>query len=408
MRLASALSFWGRNMTPAARIQAAIEILDEIIAGKAAEQALTGWARRSRFAGSKDRHAIRDHVFDVLRNMRSFAALGGADTGRALMLGACRAADLDPGELFSGVGHAPLPLSEEESRQGRDPHSGAEAADIPDWLWPEFKTSLGDHAEAVANALKERAPVHLRVNSVKTGIDAAVAALAKEGISTTRHAACTTALEVTEGARRITQSEAYKTGLVELQDAASQAVVAAIPLKSGMRILDYCAGGGGKSLALATTPGVQVFAHDSAAQRMKDIPERARRAGIKVRCLSTQEVRAKAPFDVVLTDVPCSGSGSWRRSPAGKWALTQDGLDRLASTQRSILSQVADLVAEEGRLVYATCSVLATENNGAIDSFLRANPGWKRDWDKQWTMLDGTDGFYAAHLTRASFVEKQL
>lgn len=394
-------------MTPAARIQAAIDILDEILAGKPAEQALTGWARRSRFAGSKDRHAVRDHVFDALRNKRSFMALGGAGTGRGLMIGASRATGLETADLFNGVGHAPGPLTSEEAAQGRNPAPGAEAADLPDWLWPEFTRSLGDKASAVADALRERAPVHLRVNTLKTDITAAIAALRKDGITAIPHAACATALEVTEGARRITQSDAYKSGQVELQDAASQAVVAAIPLQSGMRVLDYCAGGGGKSLALAATPGVQVFAHDSAANRMKDIPERAKRAGVKIECLSSQEVGNKAPFDVVLTDVPCSGSGSWRRSPAGKWALTQDGLDRLASTQKSILSLVADLVAENGHLVYATCSVLNTENRAVTDHFLRDRPDWNRDWDKQWTMLDGTDGFYTAHLTRAAFVEKQ-
>ena len=149
-------------MTPAARVQAAIDILDDILAGTPAEKALTGWARRSRFAGSKDRAAIRDHVFDALRRKRSYAAWGGAETGRGLMLGAVRAKGDDPAELFTGQGHAPLPVQPQET--GRPPRSDAERLDIPDWLWPILVRSLGEESEAAAMALQRRAPVHLRVN----------------------------------------------------------------------------------------------------------------------------------------------------------------------------------------------------------------------------------------------------
>ena len=166
-------------MTPAARVQAAIEILDAIGSGDPAERALTRWARSSRYAGSKDRAAVRNHVFDVLRRRRSSAALGGAETGRGLMLGLLRGDGIDPGEVFGATPHAPPPLSEAERATGRDPEPGAEALDLPDWLWSAFQDSLGETAEATAEALRHRAPVHLRVNLARTSVADAQAALAR-------------------------------------------------------------------------------------------------------------------------------------------------------------------------------------------------------------------------------------
>lgn len=387
-------------MTPAARLAAAIDILDQITAGTPAEQALTGWARHSRFAGSKDRAAVRDHVFDVLRARRSLAALGGAATGRGLVLGLCRRDGIDPATMFTGEGHAPAPLAAEELAAGHAPAPGAEAMDIPDWLWPEFTASLGDRAEAAAQVLQSRAPVHLRVNLAKVSRQEAVAALAADGVITQPHPAAETALEVTEGARAIRNCAAYLDGRVELQDAASQAVVEALPLQEGIRVLDYCAGGGGKTLALGARARLALFAHDAAPRRMRDLPARAERAGLKVSLLEGDEVDRKAPYDLVLCDVPCSGSGSWRRAPEGKWLLTPEGLDQLDVTQDQILDRAAGLVAPGGMLAYATCSQLDRENGQRIDAFLARHPGWRCAWRRSWPVEGGTDGFFAAHLTR--------
>ncbi len=387
-------------MTPAARVEASIGVLDEILAGAPVEKALTGWARRSRFAGSKDRAAVRDHVFDALRCKRSFVARGGSETGRGLMIGAIRTAGGDLAQIFNGERYAPVPVTEAE--QGRDFRTDAERLDIPEWLWPEFQASLGDDAEAAAIALQARAPVHLRVNLSKTDLSRAIQKLADEGIQAHPHPACDTALEVTEGARRIGQSRAYAEGVVELQDAASQAVIAALDLRPGMRVLDYCAGGGGKTLALAArTEGVRVFAHDANPGRMRDLPARAQRAGAGVEVLSTDQVSAQAPFDLVLTDVPCSGSGSWRRAPAGKWALTPERLDDLTRVQAGIIKSVAPLVAPGGTLAYATCSMLTIENDAVVDGFLRDDPAWQAGFRKTWLVSHGADGFYSAHLTRS-------
>ncbi|MDU9003720.1 RsmB/NOP family class I SAM-dependent RNA methyltransferase [Sedimentitalea todarodis] len=387
-------------MTPAARVQAAIEILDEILAGKAAEQALTGWSRRSRYAGSKDRVAVRDHVFDVMRRMRSFAALGGARNGRGLMLGAMRHAGSDPETVFTGVAYAPAGLTDAERSAGQDPDPGPEALDIPDWLWPRFTESLSEESEACAKALQDRAPVHLRVNLAKGDVPQAQDRLLQDGIATISHPAASTALEITEGARRLRQSEAYQTGLVELQDAASQAVVEALPLRDGMRVLDYCAGGGGKALAMASRARVEIFAHDVAPDRMRDLPARAARAGATISAIPSSDLKQAGPFDLVLCDAPCSGSGAWRRAPEGKWRLDETGLQELCGIQVEILETVSGMVADDGLLAYATCSVLRDENQGQIERFLKQNGGWRLAVQQQWTMQHGTDGFYTAHLTR--------
>lgn len=388
-------------MTPAARLQAAIEILDQVLAGEAAEKALTSWGRRSRFAGSKDRAAVRDHVFTALRCLRSHAALGGARSGRGLILGALREAGTDPDSVFTGVGHAPAVLTAEERQLPASLEADSpEALDIPDWLWPEFRASLGAGAVDAARALRSRAPVHLRVNPRRGSVAEALERLRADGIEATEHPAARMALEVVEGARRLRNAEAYQSGLVELQDAASQAVVEQLPLSDGMKVLDYCAGGGGKALAMAAQADIDLFAHDADPRRMKDLPQRAARAGAKVSCLATDALDSAGPFDLVLCDVPCSGSGSWRRAPEGKWRLTAERLQDLYQVQASILREAARLTAPGGYLAYATCSMLRGENTEQVQRFIQDNAGWKLVCEHSWKVQDGTDGFHVAVLTR--------
>ncbi|MDX1781965.1 MAG: RsmB/NOP family class I SAM-dependent RNA methyltransferase [Thalassovita sp.] len=384
-------------MTPGARLQAAIEILDRILQGEAAEKALTGWARRSRFAGSKDRAAIRDHVFDAIRCKRSYAALGGAMTGRGVVIGLARAQGLDLEVLFSGEGHAPAPLSAAEAAAGRQPE-GAEALDLPDWLEPLFRDSLGDRAEEIAQVMKTRAPVMLRVNLRKGDRGKAIAALREDGIETRPAEISDTALLVEEGARKVASSAAFQTGLVELQDGASQAVVDALPLEAGMRVLDYCAGGGGKTLAMAGRVEAEFNAHDANVARLNDLPSRAKRAGVRVQVLKPGAVTGE--FDLVLCDVPCSGSGSWRRAPDGKWRLTAEKLDELNGIQGDILETAAALVAPGGILAYATCSVLDRENGDRVDAFLAAHPDWTETDRRHWLPGPAGDGFFLSCLTR--------
>ena len=382
-------------MTPAARIAAAIEILDAVQHGAAAEQQLTSWARRNRFAGSGDRAAIRDHVFAALRCRRSFAALGGAATGRGLMLGALRDAGQDPAELFTGQGYAPAALTAAEAAFA--PPTDL-PPDLPDWLLAPWNEALAGDVGPVEQAMRHRAPVFLRVNLRKATRDQAVRALQEDGIEVTAHPLSPTALQVTSNPRRVQKSAPFRDGWVELQDAASQAISDMIPLRPGARVLDYCAGGGGKTLALAAREDARFFAHDIDPRRMKDLPSRAKRAGARVEVLNTDQISPRDRFDVVVCDVPCSGSGAWRRSPEGKWALTPERLQQLQQVQAEILQTCQGLVAPGGVLAYATCSVLRAENSDQVSRFAAAHPRWRATQTRQLTPLDGGDGFFIALL----------
>lgn len=389
-------------MTPGARVAAAIAVLDRALAGEPVEKLLTNWARGSRFAGSGDRAAVRDLVYDALRCRRSFAALGGSDTGRGLMLGHARHAGADLDAVFSGQGHAPDPVQDAET--GRRP-TEAEALDLPEWLIPEMRAGLGEDLPAVASAMQARAPVFLRVNLRKASVDQAIAALDAEGIAAHPHPLAQTALEVTAGARKVQTSSPYLTGLVEVQDASSQAVVQALPLRDGMRVLDHCAGGGGKTLAIAARARLDLVAHDVAPARMRDLPARATRAGVEVRLTDAPETGGA--YDLVLADAPCSGAGSWRRDPQGKWLLTPERLAAIGLVQDAILDRIAPMVAPEGVLAYVTCSLLERENGSRIAGFIARSPGWRIRSEHRFTPLLGGDGFYLALLTRAPFTNTQ-
>ena len=381
-------------MTPAARLSVAIEVLDPILSGQAPEVVLTNWGRANRYAGSGDRAAIRDLVYDALRCRASFAALGGGLSGRGLVLGGLRAAGADVGALFSGEGHAPAPVTDHD--KGHDPH-GYDALDCPPWLGPRLEVALGADFAPTLRALQSRAPVFLRVNLARTTRDDAAAVLAEEAIVTKPVPWVHTALEVTENARKVQTSTAYQTGLVELQDASSQAVVAGLYLTPNVKVLDYCAGGGGKALALAAR-GAKVWAHDAYPARMSDLPQRSARAGQRI-MITAQPAETK-PYDVVLTDVPCSGSGSWRRDPAGKWALTQARLEELRVLQAQIMDDAAPLVRHGGTLAYATCSLLGEENETQVEAFLSRHAGWVAKTQRRFSPLLGGDGFFLATLTR--------
>jgi 16S rRNA (cytosine967-C5)-methyltransferase len=384
-------------MTPAARISAAIEILDRALGGTPIEPALTAWGRANRFAGSGDRAAIRDLVFDAWRCKRSFAALGGSDTGRGLMLGRLRATGKDAALFFTGEGHAPAPSTPLDAPR---PATDSEALDCPDWLVPRLQHSLSDQFAPIMRALQQRAPVFLRVNLARTTRTVAAAQLADNGIDTATHPLAEASLQVLTPGRKLLTTQAYLDGLIELQDVASQAVIEAIPLSPGQKVLDYCAGGGGKTLALAARARVRLWAHEVNPSRMRDLPERAARAGADITI--TNDPHLHAPYDLVLVDAPCSGSGSWRRDPQGKWALTEVRLAELIETQAGILDKTAPLVAQTGLLAYATCSLLADENQHQITRFLQRHPDWQQISRRSITPLDGGDGFYISILARTS------
>ncbi len=387
-------------MTPPARIAAAIDILDLILSGTAAEKVLTGWGRRNRYAGSGDRAAIRDHVFSALRCKQSYAYLGRALSGRGLMVGWAHANGVDIDTIFTGAKYAPDVLSdgEKQAPELTDAKRGIHL-DCPDWLLPKFEKTAGKDTDAILKSLQRRAPLFLRVNTKKTDLASLREILEKDGINTSLHPLSGTALEVTKNPRKVAQSAAYKDGLVEVQDVASQAVVDFLPLFDGQNVLDYCAGGGGKTLAMAARADVLLTAHDSDADRMGDLPARAERAGIAVGLVPGDELKDKS-FDLVLCDVPCSGSGSWRRSPDSKWLLTSDRLTELVNLQADILLNASKLVTKNGVLAYVTCSLFEEENGLQIKDFIARNSGWLAEKTRQFSPLEGGDGFFVALLRR--------
>ena len=385
-------------MIAAARVAAAIEILDVVLSGESAEKALTHWGRTHRFAGSGDRAAIRDLVFDGLRGWRSLAALGGSETGRGIMIGLARRSGQDLSHIFSGIGHAPAALGPSDTAASQV--SDAVRADVPDWLYPTFTADLSGQAAAVLDVMQHRAAVFLRVNLRQGTIAAAIDRLAVDAIEAIPHPQVKTALQVIANARKLQTSQAYLVGLVELQDAASQAAVLRLPLRPGQRVLDYCAGGGGKSLAIADMAEAKVFVHDVAPHRMADLPLRAARAGVNITSLSTDALKSQLPFHLVLVDAPCSGSGTWRRTPDAKWRFGPADLAAALDAQAEILVQASQLVVPGGILAYATCSVLRAENQDQVRRFLAARPDWRQVDDWQTLPSELGDGFYLGQMQR--------
>lgn len=409
-------------MTPQARAAAAIGCLDRVLAGEPAERVLTNWARANRYAGSGDRAAVRDIVFDGLRRRRSAAAVGGAETGRGIVLGLVRQGvmgkasssgahradgevlgsspeDDDPemhvARLFDGSRYGPEALG---AGEGVPLEAGRAARlDVQDWCLPLIAARYGAATDAILGALRDRAPVFVRANLLKTTRNDLLRALDAEGIVATPDGLSPTALRITEGARKLVRTNAHATGLFEMQDAASQAAVDVVAdVAAGADVLDYCAGGGGKALALAAL-GARVTAHDADVRRMADLPTRAARAGAEIAVV--EHLPEDRSFDLVFVDAPCSGSGAWRRQPEAKWRLSAARLAELVTLQGTILRSAAARVRPGGTLVYATCSLFREENDAVVDA---VEGDWAEDARRQFTPLDGGDGFFAARFRATS------
>jgi len=371
-------------MTPAARVKSAIDILETLMASaKPADRFLNEWARSNRYAGSKDRHAIFELVYAVLRRRAEFAFVMGHEDARSLVLAALKleeALDLEQAqELFAGDKYSAAALSEAEcAAYARD----IAAADMPDWargnypqwLENELRESLPD-VQAEMRALSVRAPLDLRVNRLKATREQALDALAEEKITAIPVPWSPDGLRVT-GRARITGAAAFTRGLIEVQDEGSQLAALLACVQPGQQVIDLCAGGGGKSLAMAAVMQNrgQIYALDAIPGRLKAMPDRMSRAGAhNIQIAGNPEpalAALKGRAHRVVLDVPCSGTGAWRRNPDAKWRLTPDALAKHMAAQDALLRQGADLVAPGGRLVYITCSLLACENSQRIAAFL--------------------------------------
>ncbi len=385
-------------MQPAAHYSAAIEILEPILTGTPAEKALLSWARSSRFAGSKDRAVIRDIVFDTLRKRSSYAARFGMNA-RGLVLG--RAREEGDLALFTGLDFAPAPLSEiEQNAANSEPSyaSLAEEYDFPPFLEDALLAQYGELLPALMDSLRQRAPVDLRVNSIKATPEQASDFLARDHIFV-ENLEEAGALRIVLNPRRLSQSRAFNYGFVELQDVSSQIVARFANAKPGQKVLDYCAGGGGKALALAMSMKGKgrIDAWDISSARMKEIPSRAGRAGVNINVLSSHPTQT---YDLVFVDAPCSGTGAWRRTPDAKWRLTQTRIDELNQLQGEILLQAARHVKAGGELLYATCSILESENQQKVQNFLSHAQEFQIKDEIRLNPLNAGDGFYAAKLIK--------
>ena len=381
-------------MTPAARLSAVIEILDEIARSRGpADGVLKAWARPRRYAGSGDRRAIAQRVYDTLRARARLGWAMGTDDGRALVIGASRWLDgRTPEEidaLFTGGGHAPAPLSDAERARIAAP-LGDEPdwvkAGGPEWLAGRLRERFGADWVAETEAMSQpRAPLDLRVNSLRGDVDKALNLLAYEGVEPERTPLSAWGLRLpSEFATDIQKSRAYATGWIEIQDEGSQMAAWLAGAEPGQIVVDYCAGGGGKTLALAQAMRNEgrLVASDVNAKRLDAIRERVQRAGslAEIRSITqdgegTEDLTGQA--DLVLVDAPCSGAGTWRRRPEAPWRLTPESLGRFPPLQTTILARAAQIVRPGGRLVYVTCSVFAEENDAVADAFLANHPDFR-------------------------------
>ncbi|ABY31323.1 Fmu (Sun) domain protein [Methylorubrum extorquens PA1] len=429
-------------LTPSARLSAAIEILDDIAdRRRPAADALKDWGLAHRYAGSGDRAAIASLVYDGLRRRASAAWVMGAETGRAIVIGMLRLqrglAEPSIASLFDGARFAPPPLTEDERKrlaEGSLADAPPEVAgDAPAFVLPSLTALLGDALLPELRALGRRAPLDIRVNTLKQSREEAFVALADLSPDTTPLSALGLRIPLGEDGRgpALHVDPLFLEGGFEIQDEGSQIASLLAGAKPGETVVDLCAGGGGKSLALAAITGnaAHIIATDADPRRLAPIHERLRRSGaqVEVRTPRTGKARADVLADLdgtvdrVLVDAPCTGTGTWRRNPDAKWRLRPGSLAGRLAEQAEVLDRAARLLRPGGTLVYVTCSLLPEENDAAVDGLLQRSgairpvatdlapvPGLDENVRKtargiqMSPALTGTDGFYVATMTRKS------
>jgi 16S rRNA (cytosine967-C5)-methyltransferase len=428
-------------MRLAGRVAAAIQILTEVFGQhRPASEALRDWGKAHRFAGSTDRHAIGTLVYDALRRKQTAASRMGDGRPRALALGVLRdvwGLEVEAIATLAGEQHGPGALTEAEltalNRTMRDDLPVHVAGDFPEWLVPHFTKVFGDRAAAEGHALASRAPIDMRVNTLKAKRVEVLAALARHGAVAGPLSPLAIRIAAPGPETRNINVEvepSHGLGQFEVQDAASQIAALMAGAAPGELVADICAGAGGKTLALAATMKNQgrLIAHDTDKHRLRPIFERMTRAGVSnIEVIAAQDgnkLTSFGSFDCVLIDAPCSGSGAWRRKPDAKWRLAEPQLRQRQKDQWEVMARGAYLVKQGGRMIYITCSVLAEENTDQIKGFLDRNPDFRIiPYAEQWaktiggeapisadgrtdTLLltpasHGTDGFFIAVLEKA-------
>ncbi len=423
-------------MRDGGRVSAAIEVLTEIETRHfPVKMALKRWGEAARYAGSKDRAFVSGLVLDALRRKRSLGWVMGDPAARGVVLGVLAFVWKWPAERIAEAAseeHGFGALSETEQARLKDPVSldGAPApvaGDYPDWLEPHLARALGADQVAEMSALSERAPVDLRINTLKT--DAERGAKALTPINAAPAGILPTAFRIPAPAAAdrtpsVEAVPAFSKGWFEVQDLGSQIAAAVAGDVKGKQVLDFCAGGGGKTLALAAAMGNsgQIFAHDSDARRLADTIRRGQRAGVRnlqIRSpIEAQPLKGlEGKIDVVFVDAPCTGAGTWRRHPDAKWRLSPDQLAKRQIEQDSVIEDASTFVKAGGRMVYVTCSLLTEENEDRVAAFLERHPeftvkpialdGVTHVTPEGYLRLTphraGTDGFFAAVLQRSTY-----
>ena len=423
-------------MRDAGRLAAAIDVLTQIDERhRPVRMALKNWGESARYAGSKDRAFVSGLVLDVLRRRRSLGWRMGDESSRATALAALRFIwDWPLERVAEAAGekpHGPGPLSEAEKAALETPRELADApepvrGDYPDWLDAAMTRAFGGARAQEAAALSERAPVDLRVNLLKTDPERtlkALTSLAAEPVDLLATALRMPALDPMTRSGAVETIPQFSKGWFEVQDLGSQIAAMAAGEVKGKQVLDLCAGGGGKTLALASAMGNsgQIYAYDSDARRLADTIRRGDRAGVRnlqIRSpINPDPLKGlEGKMDVVFIDAPCTGTGSWRRHPDTKWRLTPDTLEKRMTDQDAVLDSGAPFVKPGGRMVYVTCSVLPEEDEDRVAAFLARTPGFvtaPATADPKLTSYltpdgflrltprsSGTDGFFVAVLEK--------
>lgn len=386
-------------MRESGRVSAAISIIEDFERRRVPlKTAIADWARNARFAGAKDRAWISGLCLDVLRRRRSLSAAMADEGARAATLAALRfvwgrSVD-DIAALAEEAPHGPGPLTPVELQALRRAERAemrplAVRADFPSWLESSVLRAFGDCARNEMTAFAARADVDLRLNTLQASPEKALAALATVGAAAhpfVKTAARIAAPSATDRAPAVTVIPAFNKGWVEVQDLGSQIATLAAGDVKGAQVLDFCAGGGGKTLALAALMANkgQLYAYDSDARRLQPLYERARRAGVRNLQIvnpATDKAALEAlagKMDVVFIDAPCTGSGTWRRHPDTKWRVTGDQLKRRTAEQDFVLSDGARFARLGGRITYVTCSFLMEENEDRLEAFLASHPEFRQ------------------------------
>ncbi len=384
-------------MRDGGRIAAAIDVLSDVLGRhQPVKVAARDWGKRARYAGSKDRAWVSGLVLDALRKRNSIAHAMGDESPRGLILGALSFAwgwDIRRIDDAMDEQHAPSAMTlQERERLVMAPDVTAEphiAGDFPEWLTPHMVRAFGEHAAVEGQAMAVRADVDLRVNTLKVDAEKASAPLRSAKAEPSRllhHAFHIPARDPSRREASLDNIPAYSKGWVEVQDAGSQIAAAAANAQAGEQVLDYCAGGGGKTLALAASMSGkgQVFAYDIDGRRLSAIIPRLKRSGAhNVQLMHPSEPEAmdalKGQMDCVFVDAPCTGTGTWRRRPDTKWRVKPKSLETRMAQQDEVLDKAADYVKPGGRLLYATCSFLVEEDEDRVDAFLAKTPGWTQE-----------------------------